>query len=68
MVKPTFTIPCDENVGSLISFSHASHFDQILDYGAGAKNEISEIDMRITDQYGNTLDPSIPWCITMAYS
>ena len=66
--KPTFTIPCDQNVGSLISVSHASHFDQILDYGAGAKNEISEIDMRITDQYGNTIDPSIPWCITLAYA
>jgi hypothetical protein len=68
LVKQTFTIPCDQNVGSLISFSHASHFDQVLSYGEGAKNEISEIDMRITDQFGNTLDPSIPWCVTMAYS
>ena len=68
LVKPTFTIPCDQNVGSLISFSHASHFDQVLNYGEGAKNEISEIDLRLTDQYGNTLDPSIPWCITLAYS
>jgi len=68
LVKPTFTIPCDQNVGSLISFSHASHFDQVLSYGDGPKNEISEIDMRITDQYGNTLNPSIPWCITMAYA
>ena len=65
---PTFTIPCDQNVGSLISFSHASHFDQVLSYGDGPKNEISEIDMRLTDQFGNTLDPSIPWCVTMAYS
>ena len=34
----------------------------------GSERVDGELDLRLTDQYGNTLDPSIPWCITMAYS
>ena len=60
-VKPTFIIPCDQNVGSLISFSYASHFDQVLNYGE-PKNEISVIDMhhaprRSVWQHPGSIDP-----------
>ena len=56
LVKPTFAIPCDQNIGSLISYLHASHFDQVLDYGEGAKMRFPR---SICASQTNTAIPSI---------
>ena len=60
-------IPVDQDVGSMISFNHASHFDQAISYGDGPKKLIHQIDMRIVDPHGHTLDPSIPFTVTLGY-
>ena len=66
-VKPTFVIPVDQNSKSMISFSHASHFDQVISYGSGPKKTIHDIDIKVVDPFGHTLDPSIPFTMTLAY-
>ena len=66
-VKSSFVIPVDQDVGSMISFNHASHFDQAISYGDGPKKLIHQIDMRIVDPHGHTLDPSIPFTVTLGY-
>ena len=66
-VKSSYVIPVDQDVGSMISFNHASHFDQVISYGDGPKKLVHQIDMRIVDPHGHTLDPSIPFTVTLGY-
>ena len=68
-IPPLYTIPVTENAGSVINYSRNSQFDQCVDYGGegGSRMHASEIDLQLTDPYGNVLDPMLPWTITLEY-
>jgi hypothetical protein len=68
-IPPLYTIPVTENAGSVINYSKNSQFEQCVDYGGegGSRMHASEIDLQLTDPYGNVLDPMLPWTITLEY-
>ena len=68
-IPPLYSIPVTENAGSVINYSRNSQFDQCVDYGweGGSRMHASEIDLQLTDPYGNVLDPMLPWTITLEY-
>ena len=66
-VKHTFTIPLDQDIGSMVSYHSQSHYPQVLDYGAGPKKTIHDIDFRVVDPHNNLIELSTPFCVTLAF-